>query len=134
MKQDSNILITALIILSLLTFTRTLVYILFSDKFINLGKIAGVDLDNVFKKTLLVFSIVRFLLANIILHTRKFQNDTLSYVLVYLIFSSLQRFYYDYLNRHNSDSKIRYYLEDFQPVNTFLILASSLYIMKYVLF
>lgn len=134
MKQDSNILLTALIILSLVTFTRTLVYLLFSDRFINLGKIAGVDLDYVFKKTMLVFSIVRFLLANIILHTRKFQNDTLSYVLVYLIFSSLQRFYYDYLIEHNSDSKIRYYLKDFQPVNTFLILASSLYIMKYVLF
>lgn len=134
MKQDSNILLTALIILSLVTFTRTLVYLLFSDRFINLGKIAGVDLDYVFKKTMLVFSIVRFLLANIILHTRKFQNDTLSYVLVYLIFSSLQRFYYDYLIQHNSNSKIRYYLKDFQPVNTFLILASSLYIMKYVLF
>lgn len=134
MKQDSNILLTALIILSLVTFTRTLVYLLFSDRFIHLGKIAGVDLDYVFKKTMLVFSIVRILLANIILHTRKFQNDTLSYVLVYLIFSSLQRFYYDYLNNRNSDSKIRYYLKEFQPVNTFLIIASSLYIMKYVLF
>jgi hypothetical protein len=134
MKQDSNILLILLIILSLLTFTRTQVYILFSNRFINLGKIAGLDIDDIFKKTMIVFAIVRFLLANIILYTRKFQNDTLSYVLVYLIFSSLQRFYYDYLIEHNSESKIKYYLKDFQPVNTFLILASSLYIMKYVLF
>ena len=134
MKQDSNILLILLIILSLLTFTRTQVYILFSNRFINLGKIAGLDIDDIFKKTMIVFAIVRFLLANIILYTRKFQNDTLSYVLVYLIFSSLQRFYYDYLIEHNSESKIKYYLKDFQPVNSFLILASSLYIMKYVLF
>jgi hypothetical protein len=134
MKQDSNILLILLIILSLLTFTRTQVYILFSNRFINLGKIAGLDIDDIFKKTMIVFGIVRFLLANIILYTRKFQNDTLSYVLVYLIFSSLQRFYYDYLIEHNSESKIKYYLKDFQPVNSFLILASSLYIMKYVLF
>lgn len=134
MKQDSNILLTALIILSLVTFTRTMVYILFSDKFINLGKVAGIDIDDVYKKTLLVFSIVRFLLASIILYSRHFHNDMLSYVLVFLIFSSIQRFYYQYLYSIDSKSKIRYNLKEFQPLNTFLVFSSSLYIMKYVLF
>ena len=134
MKQDSNILLTALIILSLVTFTRTMVYILFSDKFIDLGKVAGIDLVDVYKKTLLVFSIVRFLLASIILYSRHFHNDMLSYVLVFLIFSSIQRFYYQYLYSIDSKSKIRYNLQEYQPLNTFLVFSSSLYIMKYVLF
>ena len=98
------------------------------------GKVAGIDLVDVYKKTLLVFSIVRFLLASIILYSRHFHNDMLSYVLVFLIFSSIQRFYYQYLYSIDSKSKIRYNLQEYQPLNTFLVFSSSLYIMKYVLF
>ena len=134
MKQDSNTLLTILAILSILTFTRSLVYLIFSADSFNLGEKAGTNIKPFVDKTLTVFSSVRFVLAAVILGVRGLHKDILTGVLVFLLFSSSQRAYYQYLIDSKSQSATFKYLETYQPLNTILVLASSVYIMTYVLF
>ena len=134
MKQDSNTLLTILAILSILTFTRSLVYLIFSADSFNLGEKAGTNIQPFVDKTLTVFSSVRFVLAAVILGVRGLHKDILTGVLAFLIFSSVQRAYYQYLIDSKSQSATFKYLDTYQPLNTILVLASSVYIMTYVLF
>ena len=134
MKQDSNTLLTMLAILSILTFTRSLVYAFFSSYSLNLAENAGVNIKPFVDKTLTVFSSIRFVLASIILGVRGLHKDILTGVLVFLVLSSVQRAYYQYLVDSKSKSATTQYLEKYQPLNTILVLASSVYIMTYVLF
>jgi hypothetical protein len=134
MKQDSNTLLTILAILSILTFTRSLVYLIFSADSFNLGEKAGGNIAPFVDKTLTTFAAVRFVLAAVILGVRGLHKDILTGVLAFLIFSSVQRAYYQYLIDSKSKSAALQYLETYQPLNTILVLASSVYIMTYVLF
>ena len=97
MKQDSNTLLTMLAILSILTFTRSLVYAFFSSDSLNLAENDSVDMKPFVNKTLTTFAAVRFVLAAVILGVRGLHKDILTGVLVFLVLSSVQRSYYEYL-------------------------------------
>ena len=134
MKQDSNILLTILAILSITSFTRTLVYEIFSKSELNIAKQSNADIEEILDRTLSIFSMLRIILASIALGLRGVHMDILTVVLIFLILSSVQRAYYEYMISYYPKSRITYYLIHYQRVNTILIFASSLYIMKYVLF
>ena len=134
MKQDSNILLTTLAILSILTFTRSLVYAIFSIEEVQMSKQSGINVEAILDKTLTIFSILRLILASVVLGVRGLHKDILTGVLVFLVFSSLQRFYYEHMLTSAPQSKITQYLDRYQPVNSVFLFVSSLYIMKYVLF
>ncbi len=134
MKQDSNTLLTILAILSIITFTRSLVYVIFSADSFNLGEKAGGNIAPFVDKTLTTFAAVRFVLAAVILGVRGVHKDILTGVLVFLLLSSVQRAYYQYLIDSKSKSAALKYLETYQPLSSILVLASSVYIMAYVLF
>lgn len=134
MKQDSNILLTILAILSIITFTRSLVYAIFTKEEIDMSKQSGINVEAILEKTLTIFSMLRIILASIILSVRGLHKDILTGVLVFLVFSSLQRFYYEHLISSAPQSMMAQYLDKYQPVNSVLLFVSSLYIMKYVLF
>jgi hypothetical protein len=134
MKQDSNILLSILAILSILTFARTLVYVIFGEAAINMSKQSGINVNEILDRTLTIFSMLRIILAGAVLGVRGVHKDMLTGVLLFLVFSSLQRFYYEYMLTSDPQSKITQYLDKYQPVNSVLLFVSSLYIMKYVLF
>ena len=134
MLHDTNTLLTILAIMSILSFTRTLVYLLYQKNILNVAGRTETDVEPYLNKVFLIFSSLRIILSSIVLYKRQFQNDILSYVLIFLIFSSVQRFYYDYLIRNHSESKIKLYLDKIQDLNSILVFLSSLYIMKYILF
>ena len=132
MKQDSNILLTILAILSILTFTRTLVYVIFGEEAISMSKQSGINVDEILDRTLSIFSMLRIILAGVVLGLRGLHNDILTGVLVFLVFTSIQRAYYEYMRSSAPQSKITQDLDKYQPVNSVLLFVSSLYIMKYV--
>jgi len=134
MKQDSNTLLTILAILSILTFTRTLVYVIFGEEAINMSKQSGINVEEILDRTLTIFGMLRIILAGAVLGVRGLHKDILTGVLLFLVFSSIQRFYYEYLRSSAQQSKVTQYLDKYQPVNSVLLFVSSLYIMKYVLF
>jgi hypothetical protein len=134
MKQDSNILLTTLAILSILTFTRSLVYAIFSIEAIEMSKQSGINIEEILDKVLSIFAMLRIILASVILGVRGLHKDILTGVLVFLVFSSVQRAYYEHMLTSAPQSKVTQYLDKYQPVNSVLLFASSLYIMKYLLF
>ncbi len=134
MNKESNILLIFLIILSLTTFTRTLVYYIFHTGLINFGTKSQEEIDKVIDKILLIFTIIRSILVIIVFYMRGFQNDILTYVLAFLFLSSTQRFIYQYSKKNYPNSNLYKALENFQDLNTNMVLLSSLYIMKYVFF
>ena len=134
MNKESNILLIFLIILSLTTFTRTLVYYIFHTGLINFGSKSKEEIDKVIDKVLVIFTTIRIILVTIILSMRGVQNDILTYVLAFLFLSSTQRYIYEYTKFNYPSSNLYKALENFQDLNTNLVLLSSLYIMKYVFF
>jgi uncharacterized membrane protein YhaH (DUF805 family) len=134
MKQDSNILLTILAILIIFTFTRTLVYAIFGEEAVNMSKQSGINVEEILDRTLTIFAMLRIILAGIVLGLRGLHNDILTGVLVFLMFTSIQRFYYEYMRSSAPQSKVTQDLDKYQPVNSVLIFVSSVYIMKYVLF
>jgi hypothetical protein len=134
MNKESNILLIFLIILSLTTFTRTLVYYIFHTGLINFGSKSKQEIDKVIDKVLVIFTTIRIILVTIILSMRGVQNDILTYVLAFLFLSSTQRYIYEYTKFNYPSSNLYKALENFQDLNTNLVLLSSLYIMKYVFF
>jgi hypothetical protein len=134
MNKDSNILLIILIILSLTTFTRTLVYYIFHTGLIKFGTKSQEEIDKVIDKVLLIFTTVRSILVLIILYMRGFQKDILTGVLIFLFLSTMQRYIYQYSKKNYPNSNLYKALEKFQDLNTNLVLLSSLYIMKYVFF
>lgn len=134
MKQDSNILLTILAILSILTFTRSLVYVIFSIEEVQMSKQSGINIHEILDKILTIFGMLRIILASVVIGVRGLHKDILTGVLVFLVFSSLQRFYYEHMLSSAPQSKITQYLDKYQPVNSVFLFVSSVYIMKYVLF
>jgi len=134
MNKESNILLIFLIILSLTTFTRTLVYYIFHTGLINFGSKSKQEIDKIIDKVLVIFTTIRIILVTIILSMRGVQNDILTYVLAFLFLSSTQRYIYEYTKFNHPSSNLYKALENFQDLNTNLVLLSSLYIMKYVFF
>jgi hypothetical protein len=134
MKKDTDTLLTILIILSLLTFTRSLVYVIFNNNIENISRKTGMNIEKLLEHVLFIFSVIRLSLSLIILKGRGIHQDILTFVLFFLVFSSLQRFYLFYLETYYPNSKTKKYIDSYQNLNTLLVFLSSLYMMKFVFF
>lgn len=134
MKQELFALVVLLIILSLTTFTRTLVYFIFRENVLNLTGKPKEEVAKYIDSVLAIFSVIRILLIVIILNKRGFHHDILTYVLLFLLLSALEGVFYDYVRKFKPQSNITKGLDKIQDANTVMILASSLYIIKYIFF
>ena len=63
-KPDINILLTLLIILSVVAFTRTFLYLLFDKEFLNSGKHLGLNIDLIMEGVLTIFAFFLHLLMH----------------------------------------------------------------------
>ena len=133
-KPDINILLTLLIILSVVAFTRTFLYLLFDKEFLNSGKHLGLNVDLIMEGVLTIFAVLRVYISGLVLFKKGLDYDMITYVLLYLIFTSFVRFYYEYLYFYNPESKQKYYVDKFQDVNAVAIFIASGYILYYIFF
>jgi hypothetical protein len=133
-KPDINILLTLLIILSVVAFTRTFLYLLFDKEFLNSGKHLGLNVDLIMEGVLTIFAVLRLYISSLVLFKKGLDYDMITYVLLYLIFTSFVRFYYEYLYFYNPESKHKYYVDKFQDVNAVTIFIASGYILYYIFF
>ena len=133
-KSDINILLTLLIILSVLAFTRTFTYLLFDKQFVNADKYLGLNLDIILEGVLSIFAILRLYISLLILIKRDIKYDLLTGALVYLIFTSILRLYYEYLYFYKPESKQKYYIDKYQDVNAVGIFIVSSYILYFIFF
>jgi len=133
-KSDINILLTLLIILSVLAFTRTFTYLLFDKQFVNADKYLGLNLDIILEGVLSIFAILRLYISGLVLIKRGVYYDALTAALGYLIFTSILRLYYEYLYFYKPESKEKYYIDKYQDVNALAIFISSSYILYFIFF
>jgi len=133
-KSDINILLTLLIILSVLAFTRTFTYLLFDKQFVNADKYLGLNLDIILEGVLSIFAILRLYISGLVLIKRGVYYDALTAALGYLIFTSILRLYYEYLYFYKPESKEKYYIDKYQDVNALALFISSGYILYYIFF
>jgi len=133
-KPDINILLTLLIILSVVAFTRTFLYLLFDKEFLNSGKHLGINVDLIMEGVLTIFAVLRLYISSLVLFRKGLDYDIITYVLLYLIFTSFVRFYYEYLYFYNPESKQKYYVDKFQDVNAITIFMASGYILYHIFF
>jgi hypothetical protein len=133
-KPDINILLTLLIILSVVAFTRTFLYLLFDKEFLNSGKHLGLNIDLIMEGVLTIFAVLRVYISSLVLLKKGLDYDMITYVLLYLIFTSFVRFYYEYLYFYNPESKQKYYVDKYQDVNAVTIFIASGYILYYIFF
>ncbi len=131
-KSDINILLTLLIILSVLAFTRTFIYLLFDKQFVNADKYLGLNLDIILEGVLSIFAILRLYISGLVLIKRGVYYDALTAALGYLIFTSILRLYYEYLYFYKPESKEKYYIDKYQDVNALALFISSGYILYYI--
>ena len=129
-KPDINILLTLLIILSVVAFTRTFLYLLFDKEFLNSGKHLGLNIDLIMEGVLTIFAVLRVYISSLVLLKKGLDYDMITYVLLYLIFTSFVRFYYEYLYFYNPESKQKYYVDKYQDVNAFALFLSSIYSIR----
>ena len=133
-EKDVNILLTLLIILSILSFIRTLTYIVFDNDLIDIDRKVGYDIEKIMEGVLLIFAVLRFYICSIILTKRGIHNDVITYIMFYLIFTAFLRFYYDYLYFNYPKSEQLQPIDNIQDVNAVLIFFCSAYILKHILF
>lgn len=134
-RQDESFLILVLLIIqSLFVFFRTLIYIIFDKHFLNLDASIGINNEATIEYVLTIFAVLRVFISGTVLYKRGYQYDILTFILMYLIFSSFLRFYYQYLVESKSQEKIKGYIDRYQDINSLVLFLSSAYILKYVLF
>ena len=131
---ENTILLTILILLTLVSFTRTLLYILFDHDIFALDKKFGYDNELVMQGVLTIFAILRLLIATIILTRKRMNYDLITFALLYLVFTSFLRFYYEYLYFYKPESKENKYIDEYQDVNAISIFIASSYIIYYIFF
>jgi hypothetical protein len=131
-KSDINILLTLLIILSVLAFTRTFTYLLFDKQFVNADKYLGLNLDIILEGVLSIFAILRLYISGLVLIKRGVYYDALTAALGYLIFTSILRLYYEYLYFYKPESKEKYYIDKFQDLDALALFIASGYILYYI--
>ena len=136
-KEDSksNLILTLLILVSLLSFTRTVIHILFDKNLLNLDDKLGFSFEPINNALFTIFAVLRISLITIILAKRDFKFDLLSFVLIYLFFTSSVRIYYEYLYYNKPDAKVElHYIDKFLDINTIITFLSSAYIIYYIFF
>jgi hypothetical protein len=134
-ESDLNILLTLLIILSVVSFARTLIYLAFDNDLFDLGeKIAGFDTEPILQGVGLIFAAIRLLIIGLVLNKRGIHLDMLTYVLLYLIFTILLRIYYVYLFFKDPKNKHVFVIDKYQDLNAILVFFSTAYILKFIFF
>jgi hypothetical protein len=133
MKKNQTLILTFLILLSVIAFVRSILYVSLDTNFFNLGQNLGLN-ETTGENFLSSIAVARLLLASYILHIRSFKNDGLTYVLFYFIFTALLRFYDHYLIITNTNPQTRQYIDKFRDVNSGLIFLASLYIVYFIFF
>ncbi len=129
-ESDLNILLTLLIILSVVSFARTLIYLAFDNDLFDLGeKIAGFDTEPILQGVGLIFAAIRLLIIGLVLNKRGIHLDMLTYVLLYLIFTILLRIYYVYLFFKDPKNKHVFVIDKYQDLNAILVFFSTAYIL-----
>jgi hypothetical protein len=131
-KSDINVLLTLLIILSVLTFSRTFIYLLFDKQFVNADKYLGLNLDIIMEGVLSIFAILRLYISVLVLIKREIKYDLLTTALGFLIFTSILRLYYEYLYFYKPESKEKFYIDKFQDIDAVALFISSSYILYYI--
>ena len=131
-KSDINVLLTLLIILSVLTFSRTFIYLLFDKQFVNADKYLGLNLDIIIEGVLSIFAILRLYISVLVLIKREIKYDLLTTALGFLIFTSILRLYYEYLYFYKPESKEKFYIDKFQDIDAVALFISSSYILYYI--
>jgi hypothetical protein len=140
MKNFNDVSFTILllfIIMTILLFFRTILYILFDENFLNLDskyfkKSNKEDIDYI----ITFFAVIRVFLCFAIIYLLNFklQNNILSYSLLYLILSGFIRFYYQYMISYYPNSKIIKPIDRFQDVNAVLLFFVSLYVITKIFY
>ena len=140
MKNFNDVSFTILllfIIMTILLFFRTILYILFDENFLNLDskyfkKSNKEDIDYI----ITFFAVIRVFLCFAIIYLLNFklQNNILSYSLLYLILSGFIRFYYQYTISYYPNSKIIKPIDRFQDVNAVLLFFVSLYVITKIFY
>ena len=129
MADDNFLIIILLVIQAILIFFRTGLYIIFDQNFLNIDNYLKKPNEKEIDYVLTLFAVIRLILCTTILHLRKFQNDILSYALLYLILSSFIRFYYQYLVTYNQKSKSKALIDKYQDINSLILFMISGYIL-----
>jgi hypothetical protein len=132
--SKSNEVITLLILVSLLSFTRTIIHILIDKDLIDLDNKLGFNFGHIKNDLSTAFSILRILLISIILAKRNFKIDLISFVLIYLFLLSCLRIYYEYLYLYKPNSKEEYYIDKVLDITTIITFLSSGYIIYFIFF
>jgi hypothetical protein len=133
-SSDITVLLTLLILLTILQFVRTSVYILFDHDLVDLDKKLGLNNEIIMEIIFLIFCFIRIYIISIVLFKRSFQNDLLTYGLIYLFLSGFVRFYYDYLYFTDPKNKNIKIIDSYQDIDAVLIFLSSLTIIRFVFF
>lgn len=133
MKKNQTLVLTFLILLSVMAFVRSILYISLENHFLNLDQNLGIS-EVTSENFLSIIAVARLLLSIYVLHIRSLKNDGLTYVLFYFILTSLLRFYEHYLINTNRDPQTRHYIDKFRDVNSGLIFLASLYIIYFIFF
>lgn len=128
-----NILLTLLIILSVVSFIRSLVYLFFDHNLFDAAdRIAGFNTQPIFEGIAIIFSCLRLLIISLIFNKRGFVNDKLTYVLMYFIFNITMSFYYAYLFFNDPNSKKEYVIDVYRDINAVLLFFASAYVIKFI--
>lgn len=129
MKVFSGTVLLALLILLTITICiRTFIYIVLDENSFALNKKLGID-ENTVHGMLSIIDIIRFYLVVIILVKKEFKYNLLDWVLIYMLFNSVMRLYYEYLYYFEKGSLKLPYLILFQNVNNILEFFASLVIL-----
>lgn len=132
-STNLNILLTLLIILSVVSFTRSLVYLFFDRNLFDAAdRIAGFNTQPIFEGIAIIFSCLRLLIISLIFNKRGFINDKLTYVLMYFIFNITMSFYYAYLFFNDPNSKEEYVIDVYRDINAVLLFFASAYVIKFI--
>ena len=134
-STNLNILLTLLIVLSMVSFIRSLVYLFFDEDLFNItSKFAGFNTQPIFEGIAIIFASLRLLIISLIFNKRGFKNDMISYILLYLLFIVIMTFYYAYLFFNYPNSKQAYVIDTYQDLNSVLVFFASAYIIKFIFF
>ena len=129
LTDESFLIIILLSIQVILIFFRTGLYIIFDTHFLNIDGYLKQPNEKEIDYVLTLFAVIRLIISFTILRLRNFKNDILSYALLYLVFSSFVRFYYQYLTSYHPKSDNKYWIDKYQDINSGILFMISAYML-----
>ena len=130
--MDSNNTIVLLIILTIILFTKSTIHILFDNDLLNINN--STQTDEIVGYSLALIAAMRFFIITLILMTRNVKKDFLTYILYYLLLTSILRIWYEYLAIYNKQYVLYKLFDKYQDVDSILIFLFTTYIIKYIFF